>query len=157
MAAAMWNHQPHMASAPPELTVKEMREITSYLWAGKFFEDGGGGAAGRRVFTAKRCATCHEDAASGAPKLTGKTFNGSIMVAAAKGIPWPRFDGAQMSDLIAFLNSASRRKPRLNFEMRKTVRKYYDSLRDSTKMESRLRSAAHLRWCSGDAAEFAQY
>jgi mono/diheme cytochrome c family protein len=124
IAATMWNHQPRMASPPPELTVEEMREITSYLWAGQFFEDRGAAAAGRRVFTAKRCATCHEDAASGAPKLAGKTFNGAIMVAAlwhhgpamldrmrAKGIPWPRFEGAQMSDLIAFLNSGSGRTP----------------------------------------------
>jgi mono/diheme cytochrome c family protein len=124
IAAAMWSHQPRMASAPPELTVEEMREITSYLWAGQFFEDTGAAAAGRRVFTAKRCATCHEDAASGAPKLAGKTFNGAIMVAAlwhhgsemldrmrAKGIPWPRFDGTQMSDLIAFLNSGSGKTP----------------------------------------------
>ena len=29
----------------------------------------------------------------------------------AKGIPWPRFDGAQMSNLIAFLNSGSGRRP----------------------------------------------
>jgi hypothetical protein len=56
--------------------VEEMREITSYLWAGQFFEDAGDAAAGSRVFTAKRCATCHEDAASGAPKLAGKTFSG---------------------------------------------------------------------------------
>jgi hypothetical protein len=29
----------------------------------------------------------------------------------AKGIPWPRFDGGQMSDLIAFLNSGRGRTP----------------------------------------------
>jgi mono/diheme cytochrome c family protein len=124
IAAAMWNHQPRMASAPPQLTVEEMREITSYLWAGQFFQDAGNAAAGSRVFTAKRCAVCHEDAASGAPKLVGKTFSGATMVSAlwhhgpgmldrmkAKGIPWPRFDGAQMSNLIAFLNSGSGRRP----------------------------------------------
>jgi len=124
IAAAMWNHQPRMASAPPLLTVEEMREITSYLWAGQFFEDAGDAAAGRRVFTIKRCATCHEDASSGAPKLEGKRFSGATMVAAlwhhgpemldrmkAKGISWPRFDGAQMSNLIEFLNSGSGRRP----------------------------------------------
>jgi cytochrome c2 len=124
IAAAMWNHQPRMASAPPPLTVEEMREITSYLWPGQFFEGAGDAPAGRRVSTVKRCATCHEDAASGAPKLAGKRFSGATMVAAlwhhgpemldrmkAKGIPWPRFDGAQMSNLIAFLNSGSGRRP----------------------------------------------
>jgi mono/diheme cytochrome c family protein len=67
IAAAMWNHQPRMAATAPQLTIEEMREITSYLWAAQFFQDAGDAAAGRRVFTAKRCAVCHEDTASGAP------------------------------------------------------------------------------------------
>jgi mono/diheme cytochrome c family protein len=124
IAAAMWNHQPRMAATSAQLTIEEMREITSYLWAAQFFEDAGDSAAGRRVFTGKRCAVCHEDAASGAPKLAGRTFSGVTMVSAlwhhgpqmldqmkAKSIAWPRFEGAQMSNLIAFLNSGPGRKP----------------------------------------------
>jgi len=124
IAAAMWNHQPRMAPTPPQLTTGEMREITSYLWAEEFFEDAGDSAAGRRVFTAKRCAVCHENSASGAPKLAGKMFSGVTMVSAlwhhgpqmldqmkAKNISWPRFEGAQMSNLIAFLNSGNGRRP----------------------------------------------
>ena len=124
IAAAMWNHQPRMAATAPQLTIEEMREITSYLWAAQFFEDAGDAAAGRRVFTAKRCAVCHEGAASGAPKLIGRTFSGITMVSAlwhhgpqmlgqmkAKNIPWPRFEKAQMSNLIAFLNSGTGSKP----------------------------------------------
>ena len=124
IAAAMWNHQPRMGAPPPQLTIGEMREIASYLWASEFFEGSGNVTAGRRVFIAKRCAACHEDAASGAPKLTGKTFNGANMVSAlwrhgprmldqmkGKGIAWPRFERAQMADLIAFLNSANGRTP----------------------------------------------
>ena len=79
-------------------------------------------AAGRRVFAAKRCATCHEDASTGAPKLVGagNSSNGASMVSVLwhhgphmldqmkqKGIAWPRFEGTQMSDLIAFLNSTA--------------------------------------------------
>ncbi len=125
IAAAMWNHQPRMAASPPQLTVAEMREIASYLWAAYFFEDAGDAAAGRRVFTAKRCAVCHEGTSSSAPKLAGRTFSGVTMAAAlwhhgpqmldqmkGKNISWPRFEGAQMSNLIAFLNSDSGgRKP----------------------------------------------
>ena len=48
-----------------------MRELVSYLWADQFFEDQGSPAAGERVFAAKRCAVCHNDPSSGAPKLTG--------------------------------------------------------------------------------------
>ena len=106
IAAAMWNHEPRMAASPPQLSVAEMREVTSYLWAAQFFEDAGDPGAGRRVFTAKHGAACHEDSASGAPKLAGRAFSGVAMVSAlwhhgpqmldrmkAKNISWPRFEG----------------------------------------------------------------
>jgi mono/diheme cytochrome c family protein len=121
IAAAMWNHRPRMAAAAPQLTAAEMREIASYLWATGFFKDSGDAAAGRRVFAAKQCSVCHNDVSNVAPKLGGKTFSGITMVSAlwhcgpkmleqtkARGIAWPRFEGAQMSDLIAFLNPEKR-------------------------------------------------
>jgi mono/diheme cytochrome c family protein len=129
IAAAMWNHAPRMAAAgakPVKLESGEMRELLSYLWAKQFFEGSGNPAAGRRVFGAKRCAVCHDDASSGAPKLTGtgRSYSGATMVSVlwhhgprmldqmkTKGIAWPRFEGGQMSDLIAFLNSARGRTP----------------------------------------------
>ena len=118
IAAAMWNHQPRMAATPAQLTGDEMREITSSLWATQFFQDAGDAAAGRRVYVAKKCAACHEDSTSGAHRLPQSTFSASTMVSAlwhhgpqmldqmqAKRIAWPRFEGAQMSNLIAYLNS----------------------------------------------------
>lgn len=121
VAVDMWNHAPRMAKEIPALNLDEMRELTGYLWAQQFFVDSGSQAAGKRVFTAKHCATCHDDASSGAPKLenTRQTpFTASAMVSVlwhhgaqmmeqmkSKGIPWPRFDGAQMTNLIAYLNS----------------------------------------------------
>ncbi len=128
IAVDMWNHSSKMGSTPPSLTVDQMRELASYLWADEFFRDSGNASAGRRVFAQKHCATCHEDAASGSPKLppggasfSGRFFSGSSMVATlwhhgpqmqemmrAKNIPWPRFDGTEMADLIAFLNSGQR-------------------------------------------------
>ena len=71
IAVAMWDHEPTMPAAPAPLELDEMREIVSYLWAGQFFEDAGSPSAGARVFTAKRCAACHNDATGGAPKLSG--------------------------------------------------------------------------------------
>jgi mono/diheme cytochrome c family protein len=100
-----------------------MQEIVSYLWAGQFFEDQGGSSAGARVFAAKRCAVCHNEApnntASAAPKLagTGRTYSAVTMVSAlwhhgpqmldqmkTKGISWPRLDGPEMENLVAYLN-----------------------------------------------------
>lgn len=125
IAVDMWNHAPRMAASAPPLGVEEMRDVTSYLWAEQFFANSGDADTGRRVFTGKRCATCHEDPSSGAPKLTGgqRSFSGGTMVSVLwhhgpqmmeqmknKGITWPRFDGAEMSNLIAYLNSANGQK-----------------------------------------------
>ena len=123
IAVAMWNHAPKMAPSVPQLSVQEMREIVSHLWAEQFFEDAGNAAAGEKVFTSKHCASCHQGsgASSGsAPKLEGKTFTGATMVSAlwrhgprmleemkAKGVTWPRFDDHDMSNLIAFLNQGA--------------------------------------------------
>jgi mono/diheme cytochrome c family protein len=100
--------------------LSEMRDIVSHLWAGQFFEDAGNAAAGARVFAAKRCASCHSDSASGAPKLTEmkRSFTAATMASAlwhhgpsmldqmkAKGIAWPRLNGPEMANLIAYLNS----------------------------------------------------
>ena len=79
----------------------------------------------RRVFMAKHCATCHDDGTSGAPKLAGagRTFTALTMVSAlwhhgpqmldqmkTKGIAWPRFDGPEMANLVAYLNAQNGRK-----------------------------------------------
>jgi cytochrome c2 len=121
IAAAMWNHEPIMSKAGATVTKfapDEMRELLGYLWAQQFFEDAGVVSNGRRVFAAKHCAGCHE-AVGKAPKLGGSGhFSGTTMVAALwrhgpsmlaqmkkDGIPWPRFEGVQMADLIAYLNT----------------------------------------------------
>ncbi len=117
IAVAMWNHAPKMAAAQPELQTGEMRELVSYLWAGQFFEDSGKAAAGEKVFAAKHCASCHAGSSATAPSLAGRTFTGATMVSAlwrhgpqmleqmkAKGVVWPRFDGGDMANLIAYLN-----------------------------------------------------
>ena len=125
IAVDMWNHQPKMATVPAALNAEEMRELVSYLWAQQFFEGGGNPVAGKRVFTAKHCASCHNDPSTGAPKLTGagRSFSAVTMVSALwhhgptmleqmtrKDIPWPRFDAHEMSDLIAHLNEGNRGK-----------------------------------------------
>jgi mono/diheme cytochrome c family protein len=119
IAVGMWNHEPKMPTLPAPLSLDEMRELVSYVWADQFFENAGSAPAGGRVFTAKRCAVCHNDPSSGAPKLagSGRVFTASTMVSAlwhhgpqmldqmkAKNIEWPRLDGTEMANLIAYLN-----------------------------------------------------
>ncbi|HTW63993.1 MAG TPA: c-type cytochrome [Bryobacteraceae bacterium] len=122
IAVEMWNHAPRMAAegAPPmPLAPGEMQALVSSLWAAKFFEDAGRPKQGAKVFE-KNCAVCHADASSGVPQLpaAGQEFSGAAMVSAlwrhgppmldrmkAKGLAWPHFDGTQMADLIAYLNS----------------------------------------------------
>jgi mono/diheme cytochrome c family protein len=120
IAAAMWDHAPRMPVQPVHFQPGEMRELLSYLWARQFFEDAGDAGRGKRVFTTKHCAACHGDSSTGAPNLTGgqRSFTGTAMVSAlwhhgpkmlekmqSQGVRWPRFDGRDMSDLIAYLNS----------------------------------------------------
>jgi mono/diheme cytochrome c family protein len=124
IAADMWNHEPRMAPNPPSLSLIEMRDIISYVWTDQFFAGSGNAQAGAKVFSAKQCAGCHNDPASGAPHLTGRGFNAAAMISAlwhhgpdmldqmkAKKVKWPRFEDHQMSDLLAFLNSGSPTKP----------------------------------------------
>lgn len=121
IAVDMWNHAPKMpVQQTPTLTLDEMRSLVSYLWARQFFVDSGNTAAGEKVFTTKRCVACHATGTDGAPTLpaSGKTFDGPTMVSVlwghgpqmmqlmdSKNITWPRFQAADMSNLIAFLNS----------------------------------------------------
>ena len=119
VAAAMWNHQPRMTKIPPHLDLDEMQRLLGYVWAGQFFESAGSASRGSRVFESKRCTVCHLVGVNGAPKLPaqGREFSGASMVSALwhhgprmltqmknSGVEWPRFEGTQMADLIAYLN-----------------------------------------------------
>jgi cytochrome c2 len=126
IAADMWNHAPRMIAAgasPAPLAPGEMQSLISSFWADKFFEDAGRPGPGARVFATKNCGVCHQNVSSGAPQLpiAGRAFGGAAMVSAlwqhgpgmldqmrTKGLSWPRFDGSQMADLIAYLNAKQR-------------------------------------------------
>lgn len=120
IAADMWNHEPGMKQPPPQLSQEEMRQIIGYIWGTQYFRGQGNAERGKKVFAAKSCAACHNDASSGAPKLAkGKDgYSDIVMVSALwqhgphmldlmtqRKIAWPRFTAQQMSDLIAYLNS----------------------------------------------------
>jgi mono/diheme cytochrome c family protein len=114
IAAAMWDHEPKMPKTPPQLSVDEMRELISYLWAKQFFQDSGNPGAGAKVFASKNCAGCHKDAMA----IPGGDFNASVLISALwrhgpqmlaemsnRHVAWPHLEAKQMADLIAYLNS----------------------------------------------------
>ena len=118
IAAEMWNHSPRMGAAATSFELEEMRDLTTYLWARQFFLSSGDARAGKRLFMSKGCGACHDNTASGAPRITGRSLNGASMVSVlwrhgpqmmdqikATGISWPRFNRDEMSNLIAYLNS----------------------------------------------------
>jgi cytochrome c2 len=120
VAAALWNHTPRMKTPPAHFEVSEMRELLSYLWANQFLSVNGNPQRGKKTFTVKHCASCHDDPSSGAPDLSKRRqpANGSTMVSVLwrhgpemleqmnrKKIKWPHFEAGEMSDVISFLNS----------------------------------------------------
>jgi len=116
-AAAMWNHSVRMGGAQ-ELRSEEMRRLVGYLWTIQVFDERGSTQRGRQVYTKNRCGSCHDNASSGAPKLAGEKLTPLSMVAVlwkhgpamqrqmlTNHVSWPRFEGTEMADLIALVNS----------------------------------------------------
>jgi cytochrome c2 len=82
---------------------------------------GGDIRQGKRVFTERKCASCHAGGTNGAPQLPGQArkysevaiisalwHHGPQMLNRMKqaGIGWPQFRSAQeVANLIAYLNS----------------------------------------------------
>lgn len=125
-AAAMWNHAPRMealgGSELPALDDGAMNDVVAYLFTQRFFSGNGDPASGERVYMEKGCVVCHEQerAQTGAPELTSSPevhspitmtralwTHGPTMLQALedRDMDWPVFEGTEMSDLIAYLNS----------------------------------------------------
>jgi cytochrome c len=118
-AAAMWDHPFRTGNRETPLNLEEMRRLVGYLVATQFFDERGDPGHGKRVFESKRCTVCHDDPSSGAPgrSVMSGTMTSFGMVAALwkhgpamlnamhrRNIPWPRFNGPEMSDVSAYLH-----------------------------------------------------
>ncbi len=127
VAAAMWNHGPHMAQLPPAIAVEDMRKIVLYIWARQFLYPAGSPAKGRQLVESRKCVTCHESGGGPAPaftslqgpysvvKLTSALWrHGPRMLSEmkAKGVSWPRFTPADVENLIAYIDSKNQRAAR---------------------------------------------
>lgn len=129
-ATAMWNHAPSMAAVAkkfskpyPRLEGTEMRDLMSYLWDQQLYAERGNATRGVKVFEKKNCVSCHTAGGTG-PDLKsqlaargGPVRSFSMMAVLwqhgpqmlegmkAKKLAWPAFTEAEMSDLVAYLNS----------------------------------------------------
>jgi len=111
-AAAMWNHSAKMADKQQPLRAEEMTRLTAYLWALQFGVGEGNAARGKTVVTAKGCVTCHTQgfklAAQAGPfeAVAAVWSHAPDMLKAMqqKNVKWPRFTGAEVTDLLAYVN-----------------------------------------------------
>ena len=135
LAGAFWNHSPVMREKMldmkiqiPSLNSRDMTDLVAFLTAYRYYltEIGrpGDTAAGKAVFVAKGCVRCHGSGAWDKPGPDLDRYRGrfsAIAVAQAmwnhggematvmrgEGVPWPKFAGREMGDLLAYLQSGS--------------------------------------------------
>ena len=132
VATAMWNHLPRMAErmkqlgiTRPQLTAQEAGDLVGFLYTLNYFDPPGNVAAGRQLFSDKKCIVCHQVGGTGGvvgPNLDSlKQFASPIYVASAmwnhgpamaeamkaKGVERPTFTAQELRNLIAFLAPAT--------------------------------------------------
>lgn len=78
LAGLMWNHFPEMSREMekenikiPELSAKDIANITAYLFSIRYFDRVGDRAAGKTIFQEKRCNICHDISKDGSGKKEG--------------------------------------------------------------------------------------
>lgn len=128
LAAQLWNHAPKMADrmrelgiARPRLDARESADLVAFLFTVDYFDRPGDAESGRRLFTDKRCVTCHQRGGAGGvvgPSLDnlGERATPIYLASAmwnhgpqmsdamrARGIPRPTFKGNELRDLLAYL------------------------------------------------------
>ena len=142
LTAALWNHLPDMSRRmadlgieTPHLSPREAGDLFAYLYTLGYFDDPGDAERGSRLFTEMNCIRCHQIrgvggvvgplldhvGARGVPlEIAAAMWNhGPAMIEAAeaRGIPRPRMTGADLTDLIAFLQSGTEEIPRENLSV----------------------------------------
>jgi mono/diheme cytochrome c family protein len=128
IAGALWNHSPRMIESMegrgvPRSTFSndEMRDFISYLYYLNYYGEAGNAEAGRRLFAAKGCSSCHAVRGAGGgsgPALDDYRRHGSALFVAqamwnhgpqmgrafqAAGVEKPLLGGTEAADLLAYL------------------------------------------------------
>ncbi len=135
MAGAMWNHAPIMEKLARQKGISwvpfkgsEMRDLIAYLYSISLLDRPGDPRRGERLFVEKGCATCHSVGGKGGkigPDLKQwKRFGSPFLWAELMwnhalemekkmqefGVPWPRFEGNDAVDLIAYIQQELSRR-----------------------------------------------
>ncbi len=132
LAQAMWNAGPRMRQEQlrvgrpiPQFTGHEMADLQAYIRAegrrnGRdvVLQPLPNPVRGAQVYRQKQCGVCHDRSQGRAPditkaalsktgsEITGLLWNHSYAMVAsmeARGVSFPRFEGSELSDLIAYL------------------------------------------------------
>lgn len=134
LAGRLWNHVPGMAAALtrngfdwPRITVREMTDLMAYLKADVALDPEPDLYKGQVTLLRKGCLKCHslrreggqvepdlaarradyESAPAWAATMWTHTPRMAAM-ASRRGVPYPRFSGDEMVNLLGFLRSATR-------------------------------------------------
>jgi len=135
LGAALWNHVPGMSVgfedtglSWPKLSAEEVSELTAFLYFIDYLGRPGIAENGKQLFSQKGCAGCHGvgGRTGRAPDLSDlKRFASPLYIAQAiwnhgpamlasmrrQGVPPPRFDEGELSDLSAYLRQIGQSGP----------------------------------------------
>lgn len=137
IAGLMWNHEPAMwvkmqaLGIPlPEFSDHEISDLIAYLFFLQYFDPPGDVAKGQQLFMDKSCVLCHY-APRGAEKRLAPDLSASAALSSPvalssamwnhapvmeaqireRGLPWPRFQGDEVRDLVEYLRSLPPTQP----------------------------------------------
>ena len=131
LAALMWSHGPSMwdqmrsrSMQISPMSKADADDLFAYFWSLRYFDPRGEAIRGKRIFTSKKCDTCHsltaEAAAGEGPPVADWTglsdpelwaqqlWNHSSAMESAmveRGMPWPEFSEQEMVDLLVYLQN----------------------------------------------------
>lgn len=133
LVTAMWNHGPtmweHMRAQKidyPFLSRRNVADLFAFLYLARYLEEPGDPLRGRRVFEDKGCIRCHQlsgDVENNVgPDLSAMRGRDTPIVWAQAmwnhapameaemqrlGLAWPKFEGFEMNDLLAYLRRSA--------------------------------------------------
>lgn len=131
VAGLMWNHEPAMWRKMQakgigflKFSGGEMADLIAYLYFLNYLDSSGNPVAGERLFREKGCVGCHAlnkvGGKVGPDLVLMEELTSPIEVIAAlwnhaasmerimreRGVPWPRFRGGEMADILEYLRKA---------------------------------------------------